>query len=376
MVGPSRSSHNQSRSVPSKLGEGRKLGMSGKDPDNLEQNLSHQQAVLKVLLSLAVPAGILFSLINYFRGIHILALAELLFTVASLVLITRVHSIKRPRLVVACFAIPIFAIVSYAIYMPAASVTMFAWVYVIPVLAYSGLGERQGFYISLAFYLSVGTQYIIRFGDNAEFQDPAAVLNVIVCSLAIWGFVHANEKARNDSQAMLSNLAVTDPLTGLNNRLELESIFERRKEISDEEGLAMGLIMVDLDLFKLVNDTYGHDRGDEVLKRVAQSLKQSVREEDVVFRMGGEEFCLVVPRMGRAQLLKTAEAIRERVQSISFDFNGERVIVTCSVGAVIMGEQFSDLEGMLVEADRRLYRAKENGRNQVVFEQASESLSA
>lgn len=372
MVASSRSSLHQSRSVPSKLGERRKSGRSGKDPGSLEQDLSHQRAVLEVLLSLAMPAGVLFSIINYFRGMHVLALGELLFTVASLVLITRVHSIKRPRLVVICFAIPILAIVSYAIYMPTASVTMFAWVYVIPVLAYSALGERQGFYISLAFYLSVGAQYIIRFGDNVRFQDPAAVLNVIVCSLAIWGFVHAYEKARNVSQAKLSNLAVTDPLTGLNNRLGLESIFERRKEISDEVGLAMGLIMVDLDLFKLINDTYGHDRGDEVLKRVAQSLKQSVREEDVVFRMGGEEFCLMVPRMGRPQLLKTAEAIRERIQSISFEFNGERVVVTCSVGAVIMGDQFTDLEQMLLEADRRLYRAKENGRNQVVFDEASD----
>lgn len=277
---------------------------------------------------------------------------------------------------VACFTIPIFAIVSYAIFLPAASVTMFAWVYVIPVLAYSALGEKFGFHLSMAFYLSVGVQYVLRFGNNVQYQDPAAVLNVIVCSLSIWGFVHAYEKARNLSQAKLANLAVTDPLTGLNNRLGLESIFERRKEVSDEAGLAMGLIMVDLDLFKLINDTYGHDRGDEVLMRVAKSLKQSVREEDVVFRMGGEEFCLVVPRMGKQQLLKTAEAIRERVQSISFDFNGERVVVTCSVGAVIMGEQFDDLEGMLVEADRRLYRAKENGRNQVVFEQGSELLRA
>ena len=350
--------------------------MLEEDPDSLEQDLDHQRAVLKVMMSLAVPAGIMFSLINYYRGYPVLAFGELLFSVVSILMIPRLSKIKRPRLVVACFTIPIFAIVSYAIFLPAASVTMFAWVYVLPVIAYSALGEKHGLYLSTAFYLSVGVQYVLRFGDNEVYQDPAAVLNVVVCSLSIWGFVHAYEKSRNMSQAKLANLAVTDPLTGLNNRLGLESIFERRKEISDEEGLAMGLIMVDLDLFKLINDTYGHDRGDEVLKRVAQSLKQSVREEDVVFRMGGEEFCLVVPRMGRQQLLNTAEAIRERVQSISFEFNGERVVVTCSVGAVIMGEQFDNLEGMLVEADRRLYRAKENGRNQVVFEKESELLKA
>ena len=350
--------------------------MSENDSDNLEQELIHQRAVLKVLLSLAVPAGIMFSMINYYRGHNLLAFGELLFSIVSILMMPRLNRIKQPRLVVACFTIPIFAIVSYAIFLPAASVTMFAWVYVIPVIAYSALGEKHGFYLSAAFYTSVGVQYTLKFGNNVQYQDPAAVLNVIVCSLSIWGFVHAYEKSRNLSQTKLANLAVTDPLTGLNNRLGLESIFERRKEVSDEEGLVMGLMMVDLDLFKLINDTYGHDRGDEVLRKVALSLKQSVREEDVVFRMGGEEFCLVVPRMGIPQLQRTAEAIRERVQSISFEFNDERVVVTCSIGAVIMGEEFSDLEGMLVEADKRLYRAKENGRNQVVFDESLELYAA
>ncbi|MGB0865956.1 MAG: GGDEF domain-containing protein [Granulosicoccaceae bacterium] len=351
------------------MGQQAKLQKEPNAVGERDSDFSHQRAVLKVLLGLAVPAGFLFACINFYRGYDFLAICELAFCVSAIFLYRRVERIRRPRLVVACFALPIFAIVSWAIFLPAASVTMFAWVYVIPVLAYTGLGERLGLFLTAAFYTSVGAQFTIRVWDQPEYHDPAAILNTVVVSAAVWGFVHAYEKARNDSQRRLSDLAETDPLTGLNNRLGLDAIFERRRVHSEEQGLMMGLLMVDLDWFKSINDTYGHDCGDEVLRKVAQTLKQSVRAEDVVFRMGGEEFCLLVPRIAKAQLNNTAEAIRERVQSIEFKFGGERVVVTVSIGAVMMGENYQDLYEMLMEADRRLYNAKENGRNQVVFEQ-------
>ena len=138
----------------------------------------------------------------------------------------------------------------------------------------------------------------------------------------------------------------------------------------------MGLIMIDLDFFKNINDTHGHDCGDEVLCRVAEVLKYSVRADDVAIRMGGEEFCLVMVCKDKAQLLNTADVLRERIQSLDIQFAGQSVPVTCSVGAVVMCAEHRDLSEMLVEADRRLYRAKDNGRNQVIFEQNVEESFA
>lgn len=344
--------------------------------ESLDLDLGHQRAVLKVLLALLMPAGILFALINIYRGVYLLAAAELVFAIAAIRFWPKIKVTNKPQKIAAWFTFPIFLTISYAIYLPDASVTMFAWVYIVPVLAYSAMGARKGFLISAFFYISVGTQYFLKFGQLPAYQSFVAVLNVVVCSVALWGFVHAYEKARQRSHERLSLLAVTDPLTGLSNRLSLEGTFERRKAASAEVGEKMGVIMVDLDFFKNINDNYGHDCGDEVLRRVAVVLKNSVRAEDSVFRMGGEEFCLIVPRIGEEQLHNTAEALRERVQNLVINFEDQRIAVTISVGAVILSDMHQDLDSMLTEADRRLYCAKESGRNRVVFEGSQEVQAA
>lgn len=332
--------------------------------------------MLQVLLAIAVPVGVLFALANIANGAYGLALVELCLSVLALVLWKPMKTVKNPQLVVLAVIFPLFGIVCYVIFLPTSSITVLAWVYTIPVLAYSALGARNGFFVSMFFYLAVGVHLVLRFGPDVAYHDPKAVLNIVLCSGAVWAFVHAYEKARDKSQRMLADMAATDPLTGLRNRLELGSVFERRCEDSQAEGLTMGVIMVDLDLFKVVNDTHGHEGGDEVLRRVAIALTKAVRTEDCVFRMGGEEFCLVVPRMGKKQLRRTAEAIRRRIQRLDIVMNGTRIRVTGSLGAVMMSEQYSSLPEMLDEADRRLYAAKHRGRNTAVCESVKASPRA
>ncbi len=349
---------------------------TGTEPEALDLGVDHQRAVLHVLIGIAIPAGLAFALLNFFRGHYGLAAAECIFSLAALLAWKRVKTTEHAHLITTIFAIPLILLISYAFFLPSSSPTMSVWVFTVPILAYSSLGERRGFLISGFFYLIVGSHFFYRYGDQAEYQNASAMLNIGFCSLAVWGFVHAYEKARNQSQLNLSRLVVTDPLTGLNNRLGLETVFESRKSLSGQQGLIMGLFMVDLDFFKTINDTYGHDCGDEVLKSVARTLKSTVREEDCVVRMGGEEFCLIVPRIGRAQMIRTAEALRERIQYLEIDFAGERIRVTVSIGAVMMDDSFASLHGMLSEADKRLYMAKNQGRNRVVFDSAEQLVSA
>lgn len=167
---------------------------------------------------------------------------------------------------------------------------------------------------------------------------------------------------------ILSEVSARDALTGLYNRWYVLEKIESEINRSLRHGSPMALLMIDLDHFKDVNDTYGHTAGDEVLRDVARVLKESCRVYDVPGRYGGEEFCVVLPQTGMQSVPVVAERIRVRLEQHPSDIGGGNPItVTASIG--IAGVEGNDSDpvlspGMLIErADRALYSAKNHGRN-------------
>lgn len=162
----------------------------------------------------------------------------------------------------------------------------------------------------------------------------------------------------------LEQAALTDALTGMHNRRYFNDAI---KEYLDEFGRIsrpVGLMVLDLDHFKQVNDTHGHDVGDEVLRTVAGCLKDMTRYHDVTARLGGEEFAVLVPNMDNVQLMKFAERIRKSVAALPILSGNIRLKITTSVGlAVWDGRETAD--DFYRRADRQLYHAKRAGRNQV-----------
>ncbi len=163
-------------------------------------------------------------------------------------------------------------------------------------------------------------------------------------------------------------MAVIDPLTGLYNRRyatqHMTKIVERALD-SDGEFTIM---MMDLDKFKLVNDNHGHDAGDFVLKEFTRRLQENVRGVDLVARMGGEEFLVVMPDAGRFVAENAAERLRESVERDLFQLpSGKKLKVTVSVGVAIGSAINAQPEELIKQADQALYRAKEKGRNLVSF---------
>ena len=135
-----------------------------------------------------------------------------------------------------------------------------------------------------------------------------------------------------------------------------------------ESGEKFAVAMLDIDHFKKVNDTYGHDAGDKVIVTLADILRSSTNPQDVVARFGGEEFCLVLKNINRYSALEILERIRQSIESYSVEIEKEKFInFTVSIGAVINNEEDS-LQECINEADMCLYKAKNSGRNQVVFE--------
>lgn len=161
---------------------------------------------------------------------------------------------------------------------------------------------------------------------------------------------------------MLRKESLTDPLTGIGNRRFAEITLKPLEASFIEHGVPFGVLFVDIDNFKQVNDVYGHDVGDLVLRMVAQTMSNSLRPLDVVCRWGGEEFVLLLPIVTVETLSGMAERLRALIESSWLDNNGSSIFVTVSMGGAVSskGESGADI---IARADAQMYRSKESGRN-------------
>jgi diguanylate cyclase (GGDEF)-like protein len=167
----------------------------------------------------------------------------------------------------------------------------------------------------------------------------------------------------------LSEISARDSLTGLYNRWYVMEKIDSEMNRSLRRGSPVSLIMMDIDHFKRVNDSFGHSAGDRVLRSVGQVLRDSCRVYDVAGRYGGEEFCIVLPETKVGNTTVVAERIRERLAASRFDVGEESVVVTASIG--IAGIESIEAEdglsplSLIDRADQALYSAKHHGRNRV-----------
>ncbi len=165
----------------------------------------------------------------------------------------------------------------------------------------------------------------------------------------------------------LMEMTIRDHLTKLYNRLYFKDEGRKEVERARRYRYPISLIMFDLDDFKKVNDSFGHQRGDEVLIRFARILKKNVRSTDMPVRFGGEEFVVLLPHTDLEEALRVAERVRERFSKVVFRFDSQTVRLTVSAGVAACESQECDLEGLLYRADKALYRAKVEGKNRTVL---------
>lgn len=158
-----------------------------------------------------------------------------------------------------------------------------------------------------------------------------------------------------------SRQAATDTLTGLYNRALLEKTLGRLLALAKRDKTSVSALMVDLNNFKEVNDRYGHQFGDQVLRLAAQAMAKSVRKSDFIFRYGGDEFLLILPQTNSAGAAKTANKIRENMNkvSISTPKGGKYDGIDSSIGIACFPENAKDENGLLKASDKALYSAKQ-----------------
>ena len=172
----------------------------------------------------------------------------------------------------------------------------------------------------------------------------------------------------------LCELSLRDPLTGLSNRRHFKSVLDRTTDMVARTGEPALLLMVDIDHFKAVNDTHGHQAGDVVLQSVAQTLAKCVRPMDTVARYGGEEFAVVLPNCHTYYGVTVAERIRQTIENMEITLpSGQLLHVTVSIGGAYAPEWVRSTAALWTErADVQLYRAKHEGRNRVILDTQQE----
>ena len=162
---------------------------------------------------------------------------------------------------------------------------------------------------------------------------------------------------------LLAQRAMIDSLTGLFNRAHFEQRLVAEVSLARRAGTNLSCLMLDVDHFKLVNDQFGHSAGDMVLRSLAQVLKDSCRLEDIAYRLGGEEFVVLLSNTAAANATILAERLRQALADMRVTFRGTVIQTTCSIGVADLATSGED--GILHAADQALYCAKNNGRNQV-----------
>lgn len=194
---------------------------------------------------------------------------------------------------------------------------------------------------------------------SEPFANREAEMAYAFCSQAII----AIENARLFGE--VHRLAITDELTGVNNRRSLFELGERELKRARRYGIALSVIMLDVDHFKKVNDKHGHGAGDKVLCAVAERCRNAIRDVDVVGRYGGEEFAVILPDTDQERARSVAERLRQTIVATPVTCGADVLTVSASLGIAAL-ENDGDLMALLGRADAALYRAKETGRNRVV----------
>ncbi len=201
-------------------------------------------------------------------------------------------------------------------------------------------------------------------GHRIEVQVPPELRRVADEFNHMIRQIHASEK-------ILADMAHLDTLTAIGNRRAFDQAFNEQRIEVLRHGQALSMLAVDIDHFKRINDSWGHAVGDDVLRAVARAIRESLRPTDMAFRMGGEEFAILLPRTDSSKAVEVAERLRRAIEATRVETPQGAISATASIGVAQASER-PDQDWLLKAADKALYRAKGAGRNRVVQAEEAE----
>lgn len=327
---------------------------------------SHRRSIMRLLFAVTGSALVVFACLQILNGFWWVGAAEL---VASVILFFGVWRLKTtPNLQqwIYAYLVTLFSFFLVIMLLPQASVSAFVWILMIPVLAYLLLGKHEGMILSVPFMVVGGVVYFLHLGNVGSPQVLIDLLNMVLAAALMLAFIHVYEIRREEAEQRLVDMAQTDALTGLANRNNFQNTLNRIIAESDRSGSGFALVIMDIDHFKMVNDTLGHDAGDQVLKYIGQCLTERLRATDFVGRLGGEEFGLILRDAKPSDAFELMDELRQRIAGRELAYGEANIRVTASFGIAQWPEHGREAEGLFRMADHGLYRGKRAGRNCIV----------
>jgi len=244
------------------------------------------------------------------------------------------------------------------------------WFYLAIYLAFIFNGVRSGW-----FYTLLSISIILIYEATTLSPDGYITINTMILGMIVMSFLfHINTqkfneqtKALEEKTEILTHLASTDTLTSIANRYYFDEQALRYFEESKKASKDLALILLDIDHFKQINDTFGHPAGDQILIRFAQIIKEFSNEEMIFARIGGEEFALLQKEMDLERAKVFSQKLCDTIASNTFYFEEIPIQVTVSIGIALYDQKDLSFSKLFIRADDALYRAKEGGRNRIAF---------
>ncbi|WP_299200161.1 GGDEF domain-containing protein [uncultured Amphritea sp.] len=313
----------------------------------------YRRSVLSVLLSISVPSAAFFAYFNWTVDLKLYALIQVTVTVfwcGLLLIVKNTPNLHRWSLIYLC---TLFSLVLFGIWVSSFRSGLFSWIYIFPVISYLLLGRKTGMWITTVFLLLGLSILAWRNWQPVPEVHWIALINIGLCSTAIWAAAHVYESGREVIVNHLNKMAVKDPLTGLLNVRSLTEILTNELSRSKRSSEPLTHVFIDINDFKLINDTLGHQQGDQILIAVADAIKNLTRLEDHAFRYGGDEFGIIFPNCSEAQA-KNTFGVRIANQLRKHD---ENLSISLGYAQVTAGENISADE-LIEQADKNMYAAK------------------
>lgn len=227
-----------------------------------------------------------------------------------------------------------------------------------------GDGTLTSYAVDMSARMEMNAKNVFYFLDKGRYEEVLPLYRELM-SIYKLTLMLTNVVTISHTNSLMRELS-KDKLTGLLTRHSFESILSRELSIAAAGEYQLSFIMIDIDFFKRVNDEYGHIAGDLVLTKIAKTAIDTMRATDYAFRMGGEEFLLILKGASLEISHAQAEMIRQKIESLEFEFNGQEFNVTASFGVEVFSAPFNlTYEEMVDVADKKLYAAKKGGRNRV-----------
>ncbi|HTN32602.1 MAG TPA: diguanylate cyclase, partial [Marinobacter sp.] len=325
-----------------------------------------RRSIMRLLFTVTGSALVIFACLQFMNGALWLPVFELAASTVLFFGFFRLRNTVNLQQWVYVYLVSLFSFFLVIMLLPQASVTAVAWVLIIPVLAYLLLGKREGLILSVPFLIAGGVIFYGYLGDVGNPGVLIDLLNMVLCAVLMLVFIHLYEVRREEAENRLVAMAQTDTMTGLANRSCFQSTLSRTIAECERSGTGFALVIMDIDHFKLVNDTLGHDAGDHVLRHIGGCLTERLRATDSVGRLGGEEFGLILRDVKPAAAFELVDELRKRIAQCELAYGEATIRITASFGIAQWPDHGRQADELFRAADRCLYRSKRTGRNRIV----------